>query len=88
MIMIHPFEEAIKGLTGLPPFHNYKDDYWTGMSKAEKLSQNNIGIVFEQDELNMAVWLSENINGYYCQMGCSVVFEDKEDAMRFKLTWK
>lgn len=86
--MIHQFEEAIKGLTGLPPFHNFDGGYWDGMSAAEKLcNEAKHSVRCFADEIDVACWCSENIKGKFCVLGGASYFENPNDALHFKLVW-
>jgi hypothetical protein len=84
---MHNFEETIKNLTGLPPFHNFHGDYFKGMDDAEKLwSTSEHKITFNDDVIDVSLWL-ERIQSKWCLCGNSVVFEDPDAFLHFKLSW-
>ena len=83
---IHPFEETVSGLTGLPPFHNYGGDYWLGMSSAEELLNSGSNVEIKYEEIfEICLWLGDNITGHWCVVGSDAYFENLEEAMMFKL---
>ena len=81
----HPFETAIKGLTGLPPMHNFYGDYYTGMENAQKLMENkNRTVCYVNDPIDVLHTLSTYTSNW-CLCGHSVYFENKNDALKFKM---
>ena len=86
----HAFETAVKGLTGLPPFHNIPGEYWDSMSAADTLvalASTHLPIEDRHDIFEVVEWLNNHCRGYFCYVGHSVYFDDDRDAFHFKLVW-